>query len=273
MGSLHFLRLYDSLRCQPRLWLAALCLLSLPAVAHAQGAPPLLTNDPGTPGNGNWEINLGAMPVLRQNQNFYQVPQIDINFGLGDRIQLTYEVPYAVQTAPGHPSSAEWSNTFAGVKWRFLEKWHGWDFSTFPQVGFPGLGNAVKSGIAISGTKLLVPLEITKSVGPLNLGFEAGYYFPWHAHGERIIGFTAGHDVTPNLEVGSEIYNDYVMGALPKDTTFDFGGRYKFHEGLIFLFMAGRSFSGNSTGQPEFMAYTGVQILLQKYGKELRSDP
>ena len=30
--------------------------------AFAQGGPPYYTNDPGTPGNLNWEINLGYMP-------------------------------------------------------------------------------------------------------------------------------------------------------------------------------------------------------------------
>jgi hypothetical protein len=34
------------------------------AVALAQGGPPYYTNDPGTPGHLNWEINLGYMPFL-----------------------------------------------------------------------------------------------------------------------------------------------------------------------------------------------------------------
>jgi hypothetical protein len=31
-------------------------------LAFAQGGPPYYTNDPGTPGHLNWEINLGYMP-------------------------------------------------------------------------------------------------------------------------------------------------------------------------------------------------------------------
>jgi len=27
--------------------------------AHSQGGPPFITDDPGTPGNRHWEINLG----------------------------------------------------------------------------------------------------------------------------------------------------------------------------------------------------------------------
>jgi hypothetical protein len=253
-------------------WLAALCFFAIPCAAHAQGAPPLLTNDPGTPGNGNWEINLGVMPVLRQNQDVFQVAQIDVNFGLGERIQLTYEIPFVLQNQAGQPAQTGWSNSTIGVKWRFIDDKSGWSASIFPQLEPPGLGAAVKTGIANGGTRLLFPVEITKSVGPINLGFEAGYFIPWHSHGERIIGFTAGHDVTPKLNVLCEVYNDRAMGALPHDTTFDAGAKYEFHKGLLLMFMAGRTFSGNSSNQPEFMGYVGVQILLDKYGKELHPD-
>jgi len=59
--------------------------------AFAQGGPPYYTNDPGTPGNHNWEINLGYMPFLYTNQSLIHTPDVDINYGLGDRIQLTFE--------------------------------------------------------------------------------------------------------------------------------------------------------------------------------------
>jgi hypothetical protein len=36
-------------------------LLLAPGAARAQGGPPYFTTDPGTRGNGNWEINLGGM--------------------------------------------------------------------------------------------------------------------------------------------------------------------------------------------------------------------
>jgi hypothetical protein len=42
------------------LWAIAL-LLSSPVPVRAQAGPPFLTNDPGTPGNGNWEISIASM--------------------------------------------------------------------------------------------------------------------------------------------------------------------------------------------------------------------
>jgi len=256
--------------------LLALSLASFlyPRVAHAQGGPPYLTTDPGTPGNANWEINIGSMQTIRQGLAAYQVPLLDINFGVGDHIQLSYQVPYVLQTSTGQPQQSGWSNALTGVKWRFFDQGEGgWQISTFPQFQTKGSTLAQHNGIAGNGPRFLLPIEISKKVGPLNFDFEGGYFFPWHGPPERILGLVVGRPVTHRLELDAEIYNDRAMGALPHDTTFDFGGRYKLHDGLILMFIAGRSFKGNSSGQPEFMGYIGVQILLSKYGREWTKEP
>jgi hypothetical protein len=42
---------------------------------------------------------------------------------------------------------------------------------------------------------------------------------------------------------------------------------------FIALFMAGRSIDGFGGGQPEFMGYIGIQILLSDYGRSLNTEP
>ena len=248
------------------------CLLSATSRARAQGGPPLLTNDPGTPGPKNWEINLAVMPVLVHGLHDYQLPQLDFNYGVGATIQLTFEVPYVLQTVPGQPTSTGFSNSFPGVKWRFIDNKKGWNVSIFPQLELKGTASTIRSGIAQSDTRFLLPVEVQRNVGPLELDAEFGYYVPIHGHEERIIGFAAGHNFSKRLEAIGEIYNDRALGALPHDTTWDLGGRYGFHKGLIFLFTAGRSFSGNASGQPNFLAYIGVQILLERNGLALHQE-
>jgi hypothetical protein len=187
---------------------------------------------------------------------------------------LTYEVPYLQVTTADQPQQTGWSNSYSGVKWRFLDRGEGgWQISTFPQFESGGSALAQQKGIASDGPRFLLPLEVTKKVGPLDLNLEVGYYFPWHGPQERIIGFVAGRSVTKKLELDAEIFNDRAMGTPPYDTTFDLGGRYKFHRGLLLLFMAGRSFSGNASDQPEFTGYFGIQILLSKFGRTLTPDP
>lgn len=253
---------------------AGLCCAIPPAlrVAHAQAGPPYITNDPGTPGNGNWEINLASMTTRSAGTTAWQIPQIDLNFGLGDRIQLTYEVPYVVQSANDAPQTSGWSNAYPGIKWRFFDQGEGgWQMSIFPQFESAGSASAQSKGIAGEGLRFLLPFEVAKSFGPLDLDFEAGYYFAHRGPEERILGFVAGHRFTPRLELDVEFYNDHAMGALPDFTTLDVGGRYRLGRGFILLFMAGRSIA-NSTGEIDFMSYLGVQILLSDYGLHLEQE-
>jgi hypothetical protein len=249
------------------------CLLLGARSAQGQAGPPFLTNDPGTPGNANWEINLASMQTITRGASSYQVPQIDLNFGLGDRIQLTFEIPYVLQSSSGGSLQSGWGNALPGIKWRFLDQGEdGWQMSTFPQIETSGSQLARQKGIAIAGPRYLLPFEVTKKVGSLDVDFEAGYYFPGNSPKERIFGFVVGRPVNDKLELDAEIYDDRVYGVSQHSTTLDIGGRYKLSTGIIALFMGGRSINGTSNGQPEFIGYLGVQILLSDYGRRFIPD-
>src|SRR5580693_9504163 len=138
----------------------------------AQAGPPFLTNDPGTPGNGNWEINLGSAQTTARGAGSYQIPQIDLNYGLGERVQLTYQVPYLVQRTDGEPRQSGWSNALPGIKWRFFDQGEaGWQLSTFPQVETGSSSWAQHRGIAAPGPRLLVPMEASTRLGPIDVDF------------------------------------------------------------------------------------------------------
>jgi len=62
--------------------------------AFGQGGPPMITDDPGTPGDGKWEINLAIDFEHRSDETSIDLPEIDLNYGVGEHIQLT------LQTAP-----------------------------------------------------------------------------------------------------------------------------------------------------------------------------
>jgi hypothetical protein len=243
-------------------------------VALAQAGPPFLTNDPGTPGNANWEINLGSMQTIVRGASAYQLPQIDLNFGLGDRIQLSYEIPYVFQQSSGQPGQTGWTNAYPGIKWRFLD--HGDDglqMSFFPQAEMNGTDHSRQVGIAVAGPRYLLPLEASRKVGPVYLDVEVGYYLPGNGPKERIMGLVAGRPVNERLELDAEIYDDRAFGVPMHTTTLDIGGRYKFTPSFIALFMAGRSVGGIAGGQPEFIGYVGLQILLGDYGRSLSKAP
>jgi hypothetical protein len=59
-------------------------LLCVHASCFAQGGPPMIGDDPGTPGNGKWEIDV-ASPFVQTDQSVsFNIPYIDANYGLGD---------------------------------------------------------------------------------------------------------------------------------------------------------------------------------------------
>jgi hypothetical protein len=250
----------------------ALVCACAPQWLHAQAGPPFLTNDPGTPGNGNWEINLAAAPVYTRAGTSWQIPQIDMNLGLGDRIQLTFEVPYLIQTGGASPRATGWSNAFPGIKWRWLDQGEeGWQASIFPQLETRGSAQAERAQIVGPATRVLLPVEVTHPLGPLDLDLEVGIYTPKDGVHEYIVGLVAGRAVSDRFDLALELYHDHASGAPPNQTTLDLGGRYKLSDACIALFMAGRSVSGTVNGQPEFFGYFGVQILLSDYGRRLRS--
>ena len=256
--------------------LAGLCCATVPAlrVARADAGPPYITNDPGTPGNGNWEINIGAMATHVAGGSAYQLPQLDINYGAGERIQLTLQVPYAVQSNAGEAQARGWGNAFVGLKWRFFDQGEGgWQISTFPQLETAGSARAQQQGLAIDGPRLLVPVEVSRRLGLIDVNLEVGYYFPRNGPDERFLGLVLGHQFTERLELDGEIYADRASGAPPDDTTLDVGFRYRLHPAFILLGMAGRSISGAGAEHVQFMGYLGVQILLSDYGRSLAHGP
>ncbi|MFZ0994339.1 MAG: hypothetical protein WAN29_20745, partial [Candidatus Sulfotelmatobacter sp.] len=70
------------------------------------------------------------------------------------------------------------------------------------------------------------------------------------------------HDFTPKLEADVEIYSQGTFHPSQSQPTIDFGGRYKIHSPVIFLFMAGRSLEPARSNQSYFLGYFGFQFLL-----------
>jgi hypothetical protein len=242
--------------------LLLLVLYACPAI-HAQGGPPYYTNDPGTPGNKQWEINLGYMPFLYNTQSITHTPDVDINFGLGDRIQLTFENAYLrVDNPLGNPKYGLGQDQL-GVKWRFYDnKESGFAMSVFPQVSLNNPDRSVDRGITPRGASLILPVEFTKKLGPLDLNWEVGYNFVHLGGDGYLAGIVAGHEFTKNLELDAEFYAVGTFHPAVNSDTLGVGARYKIHPPFILLLMAGRSLEPARNGQPYFVGYFGMQFLL-----------
>jgi hypothetical protein len=240
---------------------ALLVFASLPG--FAQGGPPYYTNDPGTPGDLNWEINVGYMPFLYGDQSVSHTPDLDINFGVGDRIQLTYENAWLRVQSPSSAAKFGLGQSNPGVKWRFYDAGQsGLSVSVFPQLFLNNPNDAVHRGITSASEAFLLPVEFTKKFGPVDVDFEMGYQFVHKGADGWITGLVVGHDFTPKLEGDVELYAQGTFHPSENQPTIDFGGRYKIRPSLILLVMAGRSLEPSSSKQSYFIGYFGMQFLL-----------
>ncbi|HVI09601.1 MAG TPA: transporter [Candidatus Binatia bacterium] len=243
----------------------------LPSPTLAQGGPPYYTNDPGTPGNLNWEINLGYMPFLYSDQSVSHTPDVDINFGVGDRIQLTYENAWLRVHNPGSPVEFGLGQSNFGVKWRFLDRGeNGLSISTFPQAFVNNPDDAVRRKITPPTDSFLLPFEFTHKAGPVDVDLELGYSFVHNGPNGWITGLVVGHEFTKKLELDAEFYDQGPFHLPDTQPSFDVGGRYKVHSPIIFLFMAGRALEPARANQSYFQGYFGIQLLLPP--KSYKSD-
>ena len=243
--------------------------LLFPAEARGQGGPPLLTDDPGTPGNRNWEINIAFTGEHRHDARLFEAPLLDINYGWGDRIQLKFEVPWLFLHERDARAQSGMGNSAVGVKWRFLDEGkHAVSLSTYPQFEFNSRGSSVEHGLVEPGRSLLLPLEIQRKVGPIELNGEGGYEIVEKGRDEWILGLAFGREISRRMELLGEVYGSGLVSEDEHDLVFDLGSRWSLNKNFVLLFMAGRSFSGPVSGQPQFFAYVGIQF----YGGNLAGD-
>src|SRR2546425_6690273 len=243
------------------LFLVGVGVATPPRRVIAQGGPPLITDDPETPGNGHWEINVAWTLSQKQNERLFAIPLIDINYGLGQRIQLKAEVPWLVlQERRGGIQSGIGSANF-GVKWRFLDKdRHGFAMSTYPQLEIRTSASSVRRGLIEQGSELLLPIEISRELGPVTIDGEVGYQVVQREKDEVLYGLVVGGEINKRLELVGEIHGTAKRNFAEDELIFNVGGRFKMSKHYTLLFSSGRSLRRAVTGQPTLLAYVGCQF-------------
>jgi hypothetical protein len=224
---------------------ASLCLGTLLlalTVTHlqAQAGPPFRTDDPETPGNKHWEINLGWIGDRNPYEGYYSVPVFDINYGFGDRIQLKYELPIAIHELRGGLNNAGQftppsqshvdiglGESLFGIKWRFFEHLQAsrknphqagnqkaeapepnFSIAIYPQLSLNNPTSSVRRGVVLPGPQFLLPITANTRIGPLRIAGETGYWFSnRNVPQSWIRGLIVGRDLTPSGEAYLEIYD------------------------------------------------------------------
>jgi hypothetical protein len=261
-------------------------LIHFSPLALAQGGPPFRSDDPDTPGNKLWEINTLVIGSRNPTEGSYETPLIDINYGLGNRVQLKYEVPLSIHESRGVQGhvAAGLGNSLLGVKWRIYahhprtaeagqldKRESNFGISIYPQVALNNPTHSVRREIAEPGPQLLIPAEINAKIGPIRLSGELGYWFTSKGvPNSWIRGVIVGHEFRNKIELSVELFDQYSTKGVgdeaeTHDSTVGVGGRMPIaRQGSVwFIWMVGRSLTTvtRTNGQPSWIASAGFQFV------------
>jgi hypothetical protein len=242
--------------------LGLVVILLAPRPVRAQGGPPLLTDDPDTPGPGYWEINVSAFLETTRRERSWETPRLDLNYGVGRRIQLKLEAPWlgarevgsAVRTGPGDVAT--------GVKWRFLgQEGKTLAWSVYPQVEFNADHASVAKGLVEGGGQVLLPTEITLELAHVEINGEIGRSFAGEGASEWLYGISTEAEITRRLELVGELHGER-PDSEPTELIVNVGARQKVTRRLILMLAAGRAVRGLPEERPHLLAYAGLQLNL-----------
>ena len=234
----------------------------LPVCVYAQAGPPLLTDDPDTPGNHHWEINVAIPFSQTRDARLVGVPLVDVNYGLGERLQLKAEVPWLIrQDRHGARTESGWGSTNLGVKWRFIDQdKKGFAMSVYPQLEFRTSSESVRKGLIEGGAELRLPLELSHEFGNFAVDGEVGYQMVQRQSDEWIYGFAVARKVNKRLQLLGELHGESKRNLKNNEVVFNVGGRYTVSKRYTLLFSSGRTLGTTSGDQPQWIAYAGVQF-------------
>lgn len=221
----------------------------------------MLTDDPGTPGNGRLENNVAATVEVGQHDQFWQLPDLDLNYGVGDNIQLNFESSFNVLKRDDHGPIGGLGSSSVAVKWRFLDqKTAGFSISTYPRIEWNTLQSSVRRGLAENGTRLLVPFQVARSFGPVDLDAELGSLLSTVGRSQWVYGIVGGTSITSATYLMAELNGSSRTNFDRDRLTVNFGIRQKIDAHLNLIASCGTDVRSAPGERDPFIAYLGAQF-------------
>ena len=237
-------------------------LVLFPAAALAQGGPPLITDDPDTPGPGYWEINVVSILEKSRLERRLEGPLADINYGVGRRIQLKFEMPWLSVRETGMPVQAGPGNALLGVKWRFLgQEGHRIAWSIYPQLEINTGRSMAQQGFLDEGPAFFMPTELTFQKGGFEINGEVGRTFVRNGDDGWSFGVSTEVELHSRFELLGEVHGDR-SGTAPIDLIVDVGARQQLTNQITFMVAAGTGVHGARDDRLKLRLDVGLQFNL-----------
>lgn len=216
--------------------------LAISSAAHAAedeveimvGSPPMTSDDTETPGPGGIELNLVLAAERDGGARSLDAPLIDFNVGIGERLQLKFELPYRFERADDHARTERGFGAPAvGVKYRFFDDEHS-AWAIYPTVEFRTTG-----ALEETPTTLVLPVLYTREFERVALTANLGGEF---ARGEQP-GLFASAGVGTRLNAHNALLVELAARGLEEPdaraVAFNLGLRHQDDPGHAWLFALG----------------------------------
>ena len=239
-------------------------ILGLGLTLNALAGPTLLTEDPGTPGPGRWEINLGLAGERRPGETVFAGPIVDLNYGVGPAVQLKYEVTWLWVRPAGTAREEGLGNSLAGLKWRFWEdETAGRAASVFPQFEFrtPGSG-AARRGLVPDENTLLLPVQWQLTVAGCDLLLEAGRALPSKSAAGWYGGVALLRVLPGGTELAVELNWQADHGLHHSELVANLAVMVPLTERAGLLVTVGRELHNHNAPRANLLGYVGCQLSL-----------
>jgi len=198
------------------------------------GSPPMMSDDTGTPGPSHWEINFLMTADLAGGEREIDLPTIDANYGIGDTIELTVEVPYVFSSqqragSDGPDSALDTRgighSTF-GVKYRFFDDQDtGLSLAVYPQV-LTSVPDSEANSPDDDRTILILPLLVTREFSQASITANVGVEDSAGEH-RYFASLGAGTRLTDNVALLAEVVGTNLNAADEKHVLFNLGATRK----------------------------------------------
>ena len=228
-----------------------------------QGGPPMITDDPAPVLKGHWETNIGFTLEHNQSAHIYELPLIDLNYGLSRQIQLKAEIPFIINHELGDEPVRGIGKMNLGVKWKFLEsEEHHVLAGVYPQILFNITSSSSHEGLTDEGFEFFLPLAFEKGFRKNAFVAQVGRFFESRGSGEWFYGMLLNHEMTNQFELAGEIFGYLPSDFSDNETFLNFGLRAEMTRHLRFLFSAGKNVIKSKEGNNTVIAFLGFQFNL-----------
>jgi hypothetical protein len=250
------------MRAVTAIWVSALLTAGLSAVPHgcrAQGGPPMVTDDPDTPGDGHWENNIATIATRTGGRWDLNAPDADLNYGWGDNVQLNADIPWTLVHKDGGGWDAGPGSVQLGIKWRFLDLQQlGYTMSTYPKFTSAWVESSRRRGVADAGHEFFLPLEAATKIAGFRLDAEIGRAFDVGSANQWQLGAIGAHSCGASIECMLELRE--TLSGSERQTLVNLGAHWQLGASLALLAAVGREFGTASAEQQRALVYLGIQM-------------